>query len=178
MIQTTVGALLDDKLEDADWRGYGLYVVRDGDIVFYIGQTSRHVITRLWEHLGLGFTGGRLWCEYSMSTLGRLIKINMPESRKWQIEFPSLLDCQPLIADMDKDWFMECCTKFRRNMLDTCEQALINHHKPCFNTIYNPHPRSLPERYKHPFKIHSLNLEIIYSALDSLDSALYSPEDK
>lgn len=53
MIQTTIGDLLAGKLHDLDTRDHHLYVVRDGDVVFYVGK-SRCVITRLLGPSGSG----------------------------------------------------------------------------------------------------------------------------
>jgi hypothetical protein len=67
----TIAGFLDDKFEIME--AYSVYVIRDGDLVFYVGQ-SDDVVNRLYDHLGDG--------PYSAdpSSIGRLIIDNVPAS--------------------------------------------------------------------------------------------------
>jgi hypothetical protein len=88
MIKATIGNLLDGQLDGhEDTLGCVIYVVRDGDLVLYVGKAAG-VIGRLWSHLGestWGWTG--------ISRLGRLIQANLPAARYWQIELMTGEDC-------------------------------------------------------------------------------------
>jgi len=54
-----------------------IYVVRDGEVVFYVGYTATGARFRIGEHLGLWGRGD--------SPLGRLVRANEPESDAWQV---------------------------------------------------------------------------------------------
>ena len=170
MIQTTIGDLLDNALDNLDTTDHHLYVVRDGDVVFYVGR-SRDVEDRLLSHMGKGWWG---WSQ-GKSSLGQLIEDNHPESLNWQIELLTPGDCglKPLISkgitkeewerkrdtfapeaqsffsffpwdeDMaeDRPWYDDA--KIRQ-----AEELLIAQNRPCLNVTYNQDPGELPERYK------------------------------
>lgn len=153
MITATIGELLDGKLDDLDRRGHRLYLVRDGETVFYIGK-SRNPIDRLWQHLGLALTGGVLWSEYFMSQLGHLVKANLPEARSWQVELLTLEECTPVVlermpylAGRWESW----CQKLPDSAADDAEQALIELHGPCLNVMHNRRKTPLPTCYKSPW---------------------------
>lgn len=112
---------------------YRLYVVRDGDVVFYVGQ-SQNVINRLWDHLGEG-----CWARVQgKSNLGRLIKFNLPASRVWQIELLTVEDCQ----DYGETY----------GDVSRAEQLLIDYHSPYLNVKGNRASSGLlPECYKTPW---------------------------
>jgi len=61
-----------------------LYLFRDGDVVFYVGQ-SIHPFERLQEHLGQGDP----WLE-APDRLGQLILNNHPASLAWMMEVTAL----------------------------------------------------------------------------------------
>jgi hypothetical protein len=42
-----------------EWKGFDLYLFRDEDVVFYVGQ-SQLAFARVWEHLMGGFHGHSL----------------------------------------------------------------------------------------------------------------------
>jgi hypothetical protein len=60
---------------------FTIYVVRDGDEIFYVGRSEDDCFTRLRTHLGHKFRGHQ-----SLSTLGGFIMRNLPESRHWTVE--------------------------------------------------------------------------------------------
>ncbi|HJS19399.1 MAG TPA: hypothetical protein VJ785_11675 [Anaerolineales bacterium] len=64
----------------SDWKGLDLYLFRDQDVVFYVGQ-SHLAFARVWEHLLSGFKGH--------SIVGRFIWCNWPGSMNFSIELLS-----------------------------------------------------------------------------------------
>lgn len=109
-----------------DWHALDLYVFRDENVVFYVGQ-SYLAFDRVWEHLRNGFKG--------RSTIGRFILANWPVSLKFNIE---LLSSQ---ADRFGDVAHD---------LDAAERSLIQQLAPCFNDLLNSQPTPLPARYAPP----------------------------
>lgn len=105
-------------------------------------------VTRLWGHLGRGnFVFG------GPSETGRFIKANLPESREWQIELLTIVDCEP--------YFKWRWWKGRKDMrlitddvVKDCEDTLVWHYRPCFNVQGNLGPGKrtpLPEHHKTPW---------------------------
>lgn len=124
-MQITVGEFID-KEEWGDTTGaHCIYVVRDGDTVFYVGQ-SASIIQRLWGHMGNEIHGGWASFGHRASDLGRLIRANLPQSRDWIIDLLTLKEC--------KDY-----TVFNVPALtvDMAEVALINILHPCLNRYMN-----------------------------------------
>ncbi|MCP5096454.1 MAG: hypothetical protein GY943_12950 [Chloroflexi bacterium] len=112
--------------------GHVIYVVRDGRFIFYVGQSKRDVVTRFHEHL------------QKPSRLGQIIKINQPNSHHWDVEFYTLADCRPFIAQ--KSLFpMQAWEHFD---MDMAEIGMIKQMKPIINLDFNPNPTQLPEIYK------------------------------
>ncbi len=110
----------------ASWRGLDLYLFRDENIVFYVGQ-SYFAFARVWEHLINGFKGH--------SIVGRFIWCNWPKSMSFTIE---LLSSQSMQFDDV------------RNELNASERFLIQHWTPCFNISQNSQPTPLPNSYLPP----------------------------
>jgi hypothetical protein len=108
------------------WRSLDLYVFRDEDIVFYVGQ-SHLAFERVWEHLRNGFKG--------RSVIGRFILSNWPRSLKFDIELVSSL-----------------AERFNpiRHDVSLAERELIQQMTPCFNEALNRQPTPLPARYIRP----------------------------
>lgn len=141
MIIATVGDLLDYTLWDiaqkhAQSHWPDIYVVRDNDVVFYVGQ-SDNPMERLLGHVGLGSWG---WSGYS--DLGRTIDDNLPEARSWTIELWTVQECKDALADETTS----CC----RWDKDDAEQAMIRDRRPYLNHAYNETRRQLPDRYRKP----------------------------
>lgn len=127
---TTVGDVLSGKAKSAKVSPHCyIYVVRDGDTVFYVGQTKRGIINRILEHCG----GGQI---PDFSSLGRLILENAPESHHWQVEMLTLEDCG-LLGKGDLD-----------TMIDAAEERTIRQFRPCLNVANNPEPGALPPDYE------------------------------
>ena len=110
----------------SDWRPLDLYLFRDEEVVFYVGQ-SYVAFDRVWDHLRNGFKG--------RSTIGRFILCNWPASLKFTIELLSSRSAR--FADVDYD-------------LNAAERELILQLSPCFNEMLNNRPTPLPERYALP----------------------------
>lgn len=108
------------------WNGFNLYLFRDEEVVFYVGQ-SYLAFARVWEHLLNGFKGHSL--------MGRFVWCNWPKSMNFTVE---LLSSQSeLFREVNHD-------------LNNSERLLIRRWLPCFNTSLNPQPTPLPHTYLPP----------------------------
>jgi len=110
----------------AEWKNRDLYLFRDEEAVFYVGQ-SQLAFSRIWEHLLGGFKGH--------SIVGRFVWVNWPKSMNFVIE---LLSSQ-------SDQFSNV-----GNDLNAAEQQLILDLSPCFNVSLNNQPTPLPQSYLPP----------------------------
>jgi hypothetical protein len=108
------------------WKGFDLYLFRDENIVFYVGQ-SQQAFARVWEHLKGGFKGHSL--------VGRFMWNNWPASMKFVIELMSSRSEQ--FSDFAND-------------LNAAERHLIECCSPCFNISLNSQPRPIPIYYLPP----------------------------
>ena len=106
-----------------DWKGLDLYLFRDENVAFYVGQ-SQLAFSRVWEHLLGGFKGH--------SIVGRFVWVNWPKSMSFTIELLSSRSEQ--FDDVGND-------------LNTSERKLIQRWSPCFNVSQNDHPTPLPDSY-------------------------------
>lgn len=112
--------------------GHLLYVVHHNELVFYVGQSKRHVAQRFLEHVQHG------------SYIGQFIELNRPQSLSWLVDFYTLTDCRPFIAQ--KSLFaLQAWESFD---MDMAEQALIAHFRPALNRDFNPRPTPLPTHYR------------------------------
>lgn len=110
----------------ADWKSFDLYLFRDNDIAFYVGQ-SHLAFARVWEHLLSGFKGH--------SIVGRFIWCNWPKSMSFTIELLSSASEQFGVVG---------------NELNASEALLIQRWSPCFNVSQNNQPTQLPTSYLPP----------------------------
>ena len=108
------------------WRAFDLYVFRDENVAFYVGQ-SHLAFDRVWDHLLSGFKGN--------SMMGRFVWCNWPSSMSFTIELLSSRSAQ--FCDV-------------QNELNASERLLIQHWSPCFNISLNQQPTSLPACYLPP----------------------------
>jgi hypothetical protein len=108
------------------WMGLNLYLFRDGEVAFYVGQ-SHLAFGRVWEHLLGGFKGHSL--------VGRFVWCNWPTSLRFTIELMSsgLEDFNSVGND-----------------LNASERCLIQRWTPCFNVSLNSQPAPLPSAYSPP----------------------------
>jgi predicted GIY-YIG superfamily endonuclease len=130
MKRVTVETLLSKEVANA--LGHLIYVVRDGTLVFYVGQSRRDVITRFWEHL------------HAPSHLGRLIAVNKPNSLQWMVDFYALADCEQFVRQ--KSLF--AMQEWQHFDMDMAEQALIQAMRPVLNRDFNEKPTPLPAHYQ------------------------------
>lgn len=121
----------------SDWKPFDLYLFREGEAVFYVGQ-SQLAFARVWEHLLGGFHGH--------SIVGRFVWCNWPRSMRFTIELMSSKAGQFDTIGND---------------LNAAERSLIERFSPCFNVSLNSQPTPLPPSYQPPnakFRFrHSLN---------------------
>jgi hypothetical protein len=114
-----------------------IYVVRDGDTVFYVGKSDSGVLERLGVHLGEPFRG-----RTSKSDLGLLIEANLPESKRWIVELYTADECRWAIPQADTFVFIPS---------GIAESCLIRRLRPCLNVAGNYFRAApLPAKYKRP----------------------------
>jgi hypothetical protein len=105
-----------------DWRSFDLYLFRDDEVVFYVGQ-SYLAYDRVWQHLIDGYK--------ARSAVGRFVLCNWPSSMRFTIELWS----------SQADRFAEV-----NHDLNAAERLLIEQVAPCFNEALNQRPTPLPDR--------------------------------
>ena len=110
----------------ADWKTLDLYLFRDEEVVFYVGQ-SQLAFARVWKHLLGGFHGH--------SIMGRFVWCNWPRSMRFTIELMSSKSEQFNAVGND---------------LNAAERSLIQQWLPCFNVSLNVQPTPLPTSYLPP----------------------------
>jgi hypothetical protein len=108
------------------WKGFDLYLLRDAETVFYVGQ-SDCAYERVWNHI----RGG----PHGHSIPGRFILANWPKSGSFQVELIS--SYAPRFASVGHN-------------LDTAERALIAEWTPCFIVSLNAQPHAVPPGYILP----------------------------
>ncbi|HTP07690.1 MAG TPA: hypothetical protein VMP08_05540 [Anaerolineae bacterium] len=109
-----------------EWRGFDLYLFRDDEVVFYVGQ-SHLAYDRVWQHIADGYK--------ARSVVGRFVLCNWPSSMRFTIELWSSQADRFAVVDHD---------------LNAAERLLIEQVAPCFNDTYNLRPTPLPDRYAPP----------------------------
>ncbi len=107
----------------AAWKDMDLYLFRDEEVAFYVGQ-SYLAFARVWDHLKAGFHGHSL--------VGRFIWANWPVSMKFRIELLSSKFEE--FAGVGHD-------------LSAAERQLIQNYSPCFNVSLNNQPTPIPNSY-------------------------------
>ena len=118
---------LQIELCPPEWRRLNLYLIRDEEVIFYVGQ-SYIAFYRVWKHFYAGFKG--------RSLVGRLIICNWPVSMRFTVEMMSSRSAR--FAPVEND-------------LNRSEQLLIQQYSPCLNTALNPQQTPLPSRYASPY---------------------------
>ncbi len=109
-----------------EWRAFDLYLLRDDEVVFYVGQ-SYLAYDRVWQHITDGYK--------ARSLVGRFVLCNWPKSMNFTIELWS--SQADRFATVHHD-------------LNAAERALIEQYAPCFNDALNQQPTPLPDRYAPP----------------------------
>jgi len=146
MIVSTMQGILNGTISSQQLQGHYLYLVGDGEVIFYIGQ-ALNPVERLESHLGLRWNR-------SKSLFGELFEGNRPGSLEWRVELYRLVDC----TDLLEQYIMPELPSYTlelyydperlKGAITWAEQALIRHYRPCLNDRFNPNPTPLPERYK------------------------------
>ena len=116
--------MVTEQVCPAEWAGFDLYLIRDDEVVFYVGQ-SESAFARVWDHFLGGFKG--------RSTIGRFILCNWHASLHFTVEL--LSSASPRFAAVEYD-------------RDAAERALIEQYAPCFNISLNRTPHDLPPGYR------------------------------
>jgi len=125
-VTLTLKELLQIERCPRAWRALDLYLVRDGPVVFYVGQ-SYVAFDRVWSHFYGGFK--------ARSLLGRLILCNWPASMHWTVELlSSRLERFAAVG----------------RQLDAAERLLIQDLAPCLNEALNRQQTPLPEAVRPP----------------------------
>lgn len=116
--------LTDHEHCPPEWKHLDLYLFRDEQVVFYVGQ-SQLAFKRVWDHLLGGFHGH--------SMIGRFMWANWPVSMKFTIE---------LMSSQNDDFAAI------GNDLSASERQLIERWSPCFNVSLNSQPTMMPVHYR------------------------------
>jgi hypothetical protein len=131
--------------------GYRLYLIQDGEIVLYIGQ-SFHPFQRIKEHLGEGNRD-----DNRPSKVGQLILAYYSVAATWPIQFYTLKECQPYVTQHIPSWFDRRYYEqnmgkraSQRDCMNIAEEALIRMFRPCLNIQKNNQETKtpLPKRYQ------------------------------
>ena len=128
MKRQTIKEALEDE-PDVRVETYHVYVIREGDTVFYVGQ-SKNTKTRLHGHLGYDE-------RFDQTPTGRFILKCAPQSDSWLFEQYTLDECRDLALGYcgTIPWFWGVNWRWLREryIVDKAEEALIQHYRPCFN---------------------------------------------
>lgn len=109
-----------------EWLGLNLYLFRDSEVAFYVGQSER-AIERAWKHIHDAYKG--------RSVIGRFLLCNWPLSMHFILEF----------YHANHDRFAGV-----GHELNAAEKQLIEQWHPCFNIVANLTPTRLPSHYQAP----------------------------
>lgn len=136
MFTILVEDILDGEPSHIDYEDCRIYIIRDDDLIFYIGQ-SKNVIRRLQEHMGLNIGFG-----IKESNTGRFINANLSRSRKWQIDLLTLEDCKTYTV-----------FNISAGSVSQAEAELINLLYPCLNQQLNKRYRGSNRltKYRRPW---------------------------
>lgn len=126
----TIAAILNQEVDST--LGHVTYLIRDDQLVFYIGQSKRDVITRFQEHM------------QKPSKLGRIVTLNQPSSLNWSVDFYTMADCRPFVQQKSL-LPMQAWEHFD---MDMAESAMINRFNPIVNHDFNVNPTPLPANYR------------------------------
>lgn len=110
----------------AEWQHFDLYLFRDEQTIFYVGQ-SHTAFDRVWSHLYDGWKG--------RSLVGRFVLMNWPAALHFVVELHHSQAERFALVEHD---------------LNRAEQMLIAQYAPCFNDTHNPCPTLLPAHYNPP----------------------------
>jgi hypothetical protein len=109
-----------------EWPAYDLYIIRDGEVAFYVGQ-SQSAFGRVWQHIHDG--------PKARSLVGRFLLCNWPRSMRFTVTL--LSSRSPRFAAVNHD-------------LCAAERSLIEELTPCFNDALNRTPSAIPAGFLPP----------------------------
>lgn len=119
---------------------YRLYLIRDGEVVFYVGQ-STNPYNRFLSHMSLDGRNGP-------SHTGTFLIENAPASGTWMFEQYTVEECNPFVEQFRATFSAEMQALYKDvsscDDVDEAEEALIKFYRPCLNTADNPNPTPLP----------------------------------
>lgn len=124
-----------------EYAGSRIYVIRDGETIFYVGQ-SVDPVYRIQQHLG--------YERQPASRIGRLILANEPESDEWIVECYQLEDCRPIFekhVEFPDEQLRKFLVNFACTDVQRAESYMINALHPCLNSTFNKKPNPLPTKY-------------------------------
>lgn len=117
MKTTTLGEILESKAPDAFYRP-GVYLVREGDTVLYVGKSDRSVGARIQAHCApRRFTG-------ALDALGAFVRDMLPDSLALSVDVLSVAECNKIVkakAKTEKD----------------AEPLMIRYYRPVLNGTFN-----------------------------------------
>lgn len=151
MIELTIKQVVEDR--EPINAAYRLYVIRDDETAFYVGQ-SINAYNRILAHLGLDGRG-------NTSHIGEFIIANAPLSGTWLFQMYTVEDCRAFVLDYratlpeENRAFYE--TSNNPYDIDDAELALIKILRPCLNDAMNTDARPVPDKYVNPFNRSSFN---------------------
>lgn len=178
--QTIREAIMDDS---PLLKGY-VYVVRDGDVIFYVG-VSRDPAFRLCQHLGIADG----WSTYTyprdkflyglekepeaiaragfrMSQVGRHILDNAPDSLAWAFDIYEQEDAIAVIERTEKarafPLMLETMKINWYEQRTIVESELIQQLKPYLNNSLNTHGQSMPEKYRRKLNLDRNAVDFIH----------------
>lgn len=156
---------LKDVLKDKtpDFQFHNIYLVRENDVVFYIGQAA-DAPERIKQHFGVSFSLN------SVHAFADLILQNNPNSKRWYVDFFTVDDCRKIVGTKNlpkyKHKSNQPLTQFpfskytkkelieinkqahECRLVDDAEREMIRQLRPCFNGTYNENPGPLPKKYQ------------------------------
>jgi hypothetical protein len=132
MISISIGVILQGW--DNDPFDARIYLIRDDDLVFFVGVLEGAILKHLLRHCGLVDNG------LPSDRVGRLILDNAPNSNGWVVDLLSLEDCEPIVREV-----MPLVKRVDAGRASFC---LVTYYRPCLVEKDNPEPVLLPERYK------------------------------
>ena len=142
MITQTIKELLQAKKLPM---GYYLYMFRDGDTIFYIGQ-STDPLKRFKRHV------------QDNTTIAAVINANLPDSLQWEYVLILLDECSPMVEKHQNvfySFFTERLEQMKPygnlhdvGLVDIAERALIDFYQPYLNIMEVSYTNNLPDKYK------------------------------
>ncbi len=127
MTKTTLTALINNP-GNASKPGEQIYVFRDDEVVFYVGQTQMAGAARAYEHWCGGFRAN--------DRLQEFLRAALDDGLDVAVEFWSVDDCKAI--DIEAEIYDA----------EDAEQLLIDLHCPIFNTAgMSKNPAETPTKY-------------------------------